>query len=204
MALGTPGHRRVHPPGQPQPRLTPATPPADTKGKRTQGPVEPRPPGATTGPASLPQNQESRPGPQAQATNPRSRKIEANRTLPCTPQGGKISIDGASCAAGPGVTNLRVFGGVARGQDRPDSDVDLLADRLLEIGEAVKALPAELLDTQPAIPWRQVARMRDHLAHRYFDTDHEVIQATVDEDLPELERAVLAMLAALPEDPAQE
>jgi hypothetical protein len=30
----------------------------------------------------------------------------------------------------------------------------------------VKALPAELLDTQPGIPWRQIARMRDHLAHR--------------------------------------
>jgi uncharacterized protein with HEPN domain len=58
---------------------------------------------------------------------------------------------------------------------------------MLEIGEAVKAPPAELLDTQPAIPWRQVARTRDHLASRYFDTDHEVIQASVDEDLPELE-----------------
>jgi uncharacterized protein with HEPN domain len=45
--------------------------------------------------------------------------------------------------------------------------------------------------------------MRDHLAHRYFDTDHEVIQATVDGDLPELERALQAMRAALPEDPAQ-
>ncbi|HEY1618033.1 MAG TPA: nucleotidyltransferase family protein [Streptosporangiaceae bacterium] len=31
-------------------------------------------------------------------------------------------------AAAHGVTNLRVFGSVARGQDRPDSDVDLLAD----------------------------------------------------------------------------
>jgi uncharacterized protein with HEPN domain len=78
---------------------------------------------------------------------------------------------------------------------------DAVRIRLLEIGEAVKALPAELLDTQPAIPWRQVARMRDHLVHRYFDTDHEVIRATVDEDLPELERAVQAMVAALPEDP---
>jgi uncharacterized protein with HEPN domain len=42
--------------------------------------------------------------------------------------------------------------------------------RLPEIGEAVKALPADLLGTQPGIPWRQIARMRDHLAHRYFDT----------------------------------
>ena len=79
---------------------------------------------------------------------------------------------------------------------------DAVRIRLLEIAEAVKALPAELLETQPAIPWRQVARMRDHLAHRYFDTTHAIIQATVDQDLPELERAVQAMAAALPEDPA--
>jgi uncharacterized protein len=31
-------------------------------------------------------------------------------------------------AAAHGVTNLRVFGSVARGEDRPTSDVDLLAD----------------------------------------------------------------------------
>ena len=31
-------------------------------------------------------------------------------------------------AAAHGVSNLRVFGSVARGEDRPDSDVDLLAD----------------------------------------------------------------------------
>jgi hypothetical protein len=72
--------------------------------------------------------------------------------------------------------------------------------RLLEIGEAVKALPTELLDTQPGIPWRQIARMRDHLAHRYFDTAHAILQATVDDDLPELERAVHALAGALPTD----
>jgi len=33
-----------------------------------------------------------------------------------------------AAAAAHGVTNLRVFGSVARGQDGPDSDVDLLAD----------------------------------------------------------------------------
>jgi hypothetical protein len=34
------------------------------------------------------------------------------------------------------------------------------------------------------------------------DTAHEIIQATVDQDLPELERAIQAMTAALPGDPA--
>ena len=33
-----------------------------------------------------------------------------------------------AAAAAHGVSNLRVFGSVARGEDRPDSDVDLLAD----------------------------------------------------------------------------
>jgi uncharacterized protein with HEPN domain len=75
---------------------------------------------------------------------------------------------------------------------------DAVRIRLLEIGEAVKALPAELLDTQPGIPWRQIARMRDHLAHRYFDTAHAILQAIVDDDLPELERAVRALAKALP------
>jgi uncharacterized protein with HEPN domain len=40
---------------------------------------------------------------------------------------------------------------------------DAVRIRLLEIGEAVKALPAEVLSSQPAIPWAQIARMRDHL-----------------------------------------
>lgn len=77
---------------------------------------------------------------------------------------------------------------------------DAVRIRLLEIGEAVKALPAELLDSQPAIPWRQITRMRDHLAHRYFDTAHAILQATVDDDLPELERAVQALAKALPDE----
>ncbi len=77
---------------------------------------------------------------------------------------------------------------------------DAVRIRLLEIGEAVKALPAELLDTQPGIPWSQIARMRDHLAHRYFDTNHAILQATADNDLPELERAVHALAETLPEE----
>ena len=69
---------------------------------------------------------------------------------------------------------------------------DAVRIRLLEIGEAVKALPDDLLATQQSIPWRQITRMRDHHAHRYFDTAHAILQATVDEDPPDLERAVQA------------
>ncbi len=81
---------------------------------------------------------------------------------------------------------------------------DAVRIRLLEIGEAVKALPAEMLGSQPDIPWPQIARMRDHLAHRYFDTDHAVLQGTVDNDLPQLERAVETLAATLPAGGQQE
>lgn len=74
---------------------------------------------------------------------------------------------------------------------------DAVRIRLLEIGEAVKALPEDLLLSEPDIPWRQIARLRDHLAHRYFDTSHAVLQGTVDHDLPELEAAVLRLDARL-------
>jgi uncharacterized protein with HEPN domain len=53
--------------------------------------------------------------------------------------------------------------------DLSDSLVfDAVRIRLLEIGEAVKTLPAQMLDSQRSIPWSQIARMRDHLAHRYW------------------------------------
>jgi uncharacterized protein with HEPN domain len=42
----------------------------------------------------------------------------------------------------------------------------------------------------PDIPWDDVAGMRDRLAHRYFDTSHAIVQATVDGDLPILEAGV--------------
>lgn len=74
---------------------------------------------------------------------------------------------------------------------------DAVRMRLLEIGEAVKAISGDLLATQPGIPWQQIARMRDHLAHRYFDTAYAILQATVDEDLPELEQAVTALAESL-------
>ena len=74
---------------------------------------------------------------------------------------------------------------------------DAVRVRLIEIGEAVKDTSPELLATEPEIPWRDVAGMRDQLAHWYFDTAHGIVQATIDEDLPPLVAAVERMLTRL-------
>ena len=42
--------------------------------------------------------------------------------------------------------------------------------------------------------------MRDRLAHRYFDTSHAILAATVSEDLPELDAAVQRLLPTVDDD----
>ncbi len=74
---------------------------------------------------------------------------------------------------------------------------DAVRVRLIEIGEAVKGIDPELLGREPDTPWADIAGMRDHLAHRYFDTAHAIVQATVDHDLPSLEAAVTRLRARL-------
>jgi len=75
--------------------------------------------------------------------------------------------------------------------------------RLIEIGEAVKAVDPGLLDSAPDVPRKEIARMRDHLAHRCFDTDHAIVQDVVDNDLEPLLDAVLSLVArAGPDDEA--
>ena len=41
--------------------------------------------------------------------------------------------------------------------------------------------------------YQERQRLSDHLAHRYFDTTHAILQATVEHDLPELESAVVRL-----------
>jgi len=82
---------------------------------------------------------------------------------------------------------------------------DAVRVRLIEIGEAVKSISPELLATAPEVPWSAIARMRDHLAHRYFDTDHAVVVDVVDNELPPLTAAVETLTERLAQgDPSGE
>jgi uncharacterized protein len=73
-----------------------------------------------------------------------------------------------AAAAAHDVTNLRVFGSVARGQDRPDSDLDLLADLppgmgLFGLGRVqadLEAIIGSRVDLVPAGDLKPVVRAR--------------------------------------------
>jgi uncharacterized protein with HEPN domain len=88
-------------------------------------------------------------------------------------------------------------------RDGADDDIvfDAIRVRLIEIGEAVKDIDPKLLKSEPAIPWTEISRMRDQLAHRYFDTAHSIVRATATNDVPALGSAVERLLERLPIDP---
>src|SRR5665213_1854718 len=74
---------------------------------------------------------------------------------------------------------------------------DAVRVRLIEIGEAVKLLDSKLVASEPDVKWSDAAGMREWLAHHYFDTSRAVVEATITEDLPPLEAAVLQLQARL-------
>jgi uncharacterized protein with HEPN domain len=59
--------------------------------------------------------------------------------------------------------------------------------RCLEIiGEATKNIPHEIRSSNPDIPWKEFAGMRDRIIHGYWGVDYRIVWGTVKEDLEAL------------------
>ena len=58
------------------------------------------------------------------------------------------------------------------------------------IGEAVKHLTKAVTESQPEVPWKQIAGFRDVLIHGYFGVDLEQVWAAIEKDLPVLKEGV--------------
>lgn len=65
---------------------------------------------------------------------------------------------------------------------------------MIEIGKAVKNIGPDLLASTPDVRWRAIARMRDQLAHHYFDTDHAIVAYVVNGELTPLRDAVVQLI----------
>lgn len=90
---------------------------------------------------------------------------------------------------------LRYVG--ARSRDEALGD-DLVLDGVLMnfqvIGEAVKRLPDDVKACHEDVPWRQIAGMRDIVAHLYFALDHDIIWDAIQHNIPALHIRVRAIL----------
>lgn len=93
---------------------------------------------------------------------------------------------------------------LTKGTLEDDVIVDAVRMRLLEVGEAVKCLDIDILATEPDIPWKQIARMRDHLAHRYFLSSTDIIAETVNADLDPLLAAIRRLRDKVDTQPSQQ
>ncbi len=54
------------------------------------------------------------------------------------------------------------------------------------IGEAAKNVPDTVKQRYPAIPWKEMAGMRDKLIHFYFGVDYDLVWSTIRNRLPQL------------------
>lgn len=76
---------------------------------------------------------------------------------------------------------------------------DAVIARLMQIGQAVKDAQDKGLDLSalaPGVPWRNIAGMRDRLAHKYWSVDTGIVWGVVETELAKLESAVKTLLAA--------
>ena len=81
--------------------------------------------------------------------------------------------------------------GMARGRSRGDLDSDrqlnLSLVRLMEVvGEAAARVSPEGRQHHPAIPWPEVAGLRNRLIHGYDQVDFDILWDIVRDDLPPL------------------
>ena len=76
-------------------------------------------------------------------------------------------------------------------------DQAALVHYITNIGEAVKQLPSEWKDEHQSIPWSKIGRIRDHLVHRYFDIDQDLLWDIATRDIPELYKYLAPLVSSL-------
>lgn len=75
--------------------------------------------------------------------------------------------------------------------------LDGVCMKLIFIGESVKNIDkiskGELLRKYPSVPWSEVMKLRDLIAHHYFRIDADLIFITIRDDLKPLKQ-ILALM----------
>lgn len=76
---------------------------------------------------------------------------------------------------------------------------DAVLHNLHVIGEAVKNLPNAFRERHPTVAWREIAGMRDVVAHAYFALDLDILWDAIRTDVPALLDRVPELIVSLDE-----
>jgi uncharacterized protein with HEPN domain len=74
--------------------------------------------------------------------------------------------------------------------EQDDKTFDAVVRNLEIIGEAAKHVPDDIREQLSEIAWRNIAGLRDFLAHAYFGIDNDILWDVIDNKIPELRQAV--------------
>lgn len=75
-----------------------------------------------------------------------------------------------------------------------DKTLDAVIHNLQIIGEATKQIPESIREKYLYIPWRQVAGLRDIIAHTYFMVNPKIVWNIIDTELKPLQDCVALIL----------
>lgn len=70
---------------------------------------------------------------------------------------------------------------------------DAVIRNLQTLAESSQRLSSEIKDTEPQLPWRELAGFRNVIVHGYLGVDLGAIWLVVEQDLPALSEAVNRM-----------
>lgn len=74
---------------------------------------------------------------------------------------------------------------------------DAVVRNIEVIGEAVKRLSSSLKKQHAAIPWKDMAAMRDKVIHDYFGINYDIVWTVASEEIPRLLPNIARLLEKL-------